>query len=384
LDLSSVRIKEHFGIVTNDTNTAKFTFLISPPKNRESIQKQDIICLDHPIYGDTCQILGEVTEITSYEEVAGSTIRDRIGKLLAATRIIGYIDLRGENKPLQKLLIPPNPGSRVYLPYSAFLQDVLNRGTDGRPYVQPLFLGKTEIAAATQETNDQQLSYYLNSNLLNKHTLICGVDGAGKTHTATVILEELAGKITQPIVVFDPNNEYATLGTASKALETIPVAADLQKNSPEVAAKKIKPNQVTIINAESLLMSQKNDYYSNVLKALTKGKQEKTSQTFLVIVEDADNLATQALQEVLACKEVGAILISSHPTLLGGKILSQIQTVIIGKTVDQQDLAYLNNMTGGVEEELPLLNLGEWVIAGLNIARPTKIQIRERYSARAT
>ncbi len=380
MDLSSVRIKEHFGMASNDTSTTKFTFVISPPKNRQTIQKQDIICLDHPIFGEVCQILGEVTEITSYEEVAGSTIRDRIGKLLATTQIIGYIDLRGENRPLQKLLVPPNPGSRIYMPYSAFLQDTLNRGTDGKPYIQSLCLGKTLIAAANQETNDQQLHFYLNADLLFKHTLICGVDGAGKTHTATVIIEELTGKVNQPIVVFDSNNEYASISTASKVLETDNVAANPQQNNPKAVAEKIKPNQVTIINTESLFLAEKDDYLSNVLKDLIKGRHEKTIQPFLLIIDDADNLSPQMLKEILACKEVGTILISSHPTLLGGKILSQIQTLIIGKTVDQQDLAYLDNITNGVEEELPNLRVGEWIIAGVNIARPTKIQIRDQHS----
>ena len=45
MDLSNIRIKEHFGIITNDTNTIQFNFLVSPPKNRESIEKQDIVCL---------------------------------------------------------------------------------------------------------------------------------------------------------------------------------------------------------------------------------------------------------------------------------------------------------------------------------------------------
>lgn len=66
-----------------------------------------------------------------------------------------------------------------------------------------------------------------------------------------------------------------------------------------------------------------------------------------------------------------------------GKNLSKMQTVIVGKTVDQQDLTYLNNITYGVSEELPGLNVGEWVIAGLNISRPTKIQIRDRDSVKA-
>ncbi len=142
MDLSNIRIKENFGIVTNDTSTTQFNFLISPPKNRESIEKQDIVCLDHPTYGDACQILAEVKEVTSYEEVAGSTVGNRIGKMLATAQIIGYIDLRNEDQPLSKLLAPPNPGSRIYMPYTSFLEDAFNRGTDGKPYTHPLHLGK--------------------------------------------------------------------------------------------------------------------------------------------------------------------------------------------------------------------------------------------------
>ncbi len=194
---------------------SQFNFLVSPPKNRESIEKQDIVCLDHPIYGDSCQILAEVKEITSYEEVAGSTVGNRIGKLLATAQIIGYIDLRNEDKPLSKLLVPPNPGSRIYMPYASFLEDAFNRGAQGKPYTQPLHMGKAEIIAASKEAVDQQINFYLNAaDLTSKHTLISAVDGAGKTHTATVIIEELANKTSHPIVIFDPNNEYTTIGTA--------------------------------------------------------------------------------------------------------------------------------------------------------------------------
>ena len=107
--------------------------------------------LDHPIYGDACQILAEVKELANYEEVAGSTVGNRIGKLLATTQIIGYIDLRNENKPLSKLLVPPNPGSRIYVPYASFLEDVFNRGAQGKQYKQPLHIGKAEIIAASKE-----------------------------------------------------------------------------------------------------------------------------------------------------------------------------------------------------------------------------------------
>ncbi len=48
MDLADIRIKEHFGLVTNDTSTTQLSFLVSPPKNRESIEKQNIICFNHP------------------------------------------------------------------------------------------------------------------------------------------------------------------------------------------------------------------------------------------------------------------------------------------------------------------------------------------------
>ena len=101
----------------------------------------------------------------------------------------------------------------------------------------------------------------------------------------------------------------------------------------------------------------------------------------MLIVENAENVSPQAIEEVLEAKGCfGVILLTSHPTLLGGKILSQLQTQIIGRTIDPQDIAYLQNMILGSNQQLPSLGAGEWIINGLNIIRPTKIHIRERYS----
>lgn len=387
MDLSNIRIKEHFGIVTNDTNTTEFNFLISPPKNRESTEKQDIICLDHPLYGDACQVLAEVKEVSSYEEVAGSTIGDRVGRKLAKAQIIGYIDLRNENKPLLKLLAPPNPGSRIYMPYASFLEDVLNRGTDGKSYTQQLCLGKAEVTAPSQVNGDQRISFCLNAaDLASKNTLISAVDGAGKTYTATIIIEELVKKTSRSIVIFDPDNEYTGLGAianqnSSFNIQTITINANAAKNSQETIAKKIKQSQVTIITAESLTRAERSDYYTSILNALAKSGLEKPAYQFLLVIEDADNLAPQVIQEILGIKnDVATILITSYPTLLGGKTLSQIQTQIIGKTTDPQDLTLLKNLVDGNDEQLSSLCLGEWIITGLNIGRPTKIHVRERSS----
>lgn len=387
MELANIRIKEHFGLVTNDTNTAQFNFLVSPPKNRETIEKQDIICFDHPIYGDACQVLAEVKEITSYEEVAGSTIGGSIGKLLATAQVFGYVDLRQEDKPLRKLLTPPNPGSRVYMPYAAFLQDTLNRGPEGKTAKQPLLLGKAAIFAASQNSGSQQVNCYLSAaELTGKHTLISAVDGAGKTYTATILIEELANKTNHTIVILDPNNEYSALGAVSQRNEDYPFkfeTAIVNSNSKmsQDLVEKIRANQVTILTAENLSLAERNDYYANVLTALVRARREKVLQPLLIVVEDAENLPPKVIEEVVSMKDgVAAVLVSSHPMLLGGKTLSKVGNQIVGKTTDLQDLAILKNMIGGSDEQMWSLGVGEWVVNGLNVVRPMKIHIRERFS----
>jgi DNA helicase HerA-like ATPase len=214
------------------------------------------------------------------------------------------------------------------------------------------------------------------------------VDGAGKTQTAIVMIEELAHKTNFPIVVFDPNNEYATIGAPANQdqkypfnFQTVSIDINAAKNTPDAMGTRIKQGQVTVITAEKLTLTEKTDCYGSILNALAKSRREKTTLPFLLVVEDAESLSPQIIQEILATKnEIALILITSHPTMLGGKVLSQLQNYIIGKTNDSQDLACLKNMINGSDEQLSSLFIGEWVINGLNIMRRTKIHVRKHYS----
>jgi hypothetical protein len=65
MDTTKTRIKEHIGMVTNDTSTTHISFLVSPLKNKTSMEKAEYIILDHPTKGETNPIIAEVTEIKS-------------------------------------------------------------------------------------------------------------------------------------------------------------------------------------------------------------------------------------------------------------------------------------------------------------------------------
>ena len=133
---------------------------------------------------------------------------------------------------------------------------------------------KQKSSALLRRNNDQQIICYLNAaDLTSKHTLISALDGAGKTYTATVIIEELANKTSHPIVILDPNNEYTTIGTASISDKNYPfnfqtAIINADKESSEAIAKKIKQHQVTIITAENLTLTEKSEYYANILNAV--------------------------------------------------------------------------------------------------------------------
>jgi len=370
VDTSKIRVREHFGIVSNETSTQKIRFLISPPKGRQSIQQQDTVLLDHPIYGDTCQLIAYVQEVASYEEIAGSSHGDRLGKLLANADITGYINLETPDQPLQKLLAPPSPGSRIYMPYADFIENTQQKDRTGKPYEQPLHLGNSETSALTPEGTSRQIKVFLNTkDLTSMHTLVAAVTGAGKTNTLKVILEEFTQKNSLPIVIVDPNGEYTSLDT--------PNYTCVQVKAQTKTLPKNVSSQITVLNGQGLSLQEKTKFFNTQISQYVKDRLEKTSPSFLLLLEDPENLEPELLKELVASKlGITAVLVTAHPTGLQPLILSQMGTQIYGKTVNPKDTAYLKGMIDCTEQDLNSLCQGEFIVNSLNMARPIKVQVK--------
>ncbi|MCW4002934.1 MAG: DUF87 domain-containing protein [Candidatus Bathyarchaeota archaeon] len=362
MEPTNTHIKEHYGLITNDTRTTQFNFLISPPKNRQPPQKHDLVIIDHPTEGENTQIIAEITEINSYEEIAGTTIGERIGKLLATTKILTAINTTQPNQPTKPLLTPPNPGSRVYMPYNHFIETLYKQAPNGKPYQTPLHIGKTTTTAITNQNTNQPINIHIDQpHLTATHTLISATDGNGKTTLSKTITTQLQNQTT---TIIDPNNEYTTKNT-----QTTPATTE-----PAAIIKKIKPNQTLTITAENQTQTQKTQNYTNILHTIAKATAEKTTPPMLLIIEEADTLPAQALLEVTTPKNgIAAILITNHPAALHPKILNQTQTQLIGKTTNPADLAIMQNMIKPNTQDLTALGRGEFILASTNIIYPTKI-----------
>lgn len=366
----AIRLKEQIGIVTNDTTTKQLSFLISPLKNKTTVEEGEYILLDHPTQCENSQILAEVTEIRSYEEIGGSSLTDKTaGNRIATTKILGYINLQTENKPLQKLLTPPNPGSRVYLPLNEFLADALSRDTEGKPPQTPITIGTTLTTAPTAiNENKQPIPINLDAETITKtHTLIAAIDGTGKTHATQLIAKQLREKTQTPIIILDPYNEYGT--------STHVVAPNPDKTAQD-AAKHVKPSQTTALTAQGLTPKEKRSLYNQHLAALWKARQEKTIPPFLLIAEDAETLKGETLDEIAyagAKHGMALLLISKHPTELGANVLSQVTTQLMGRTEEKNDLTALSSMAKEKAEFLPTLKRDEWILNGRTLNQPLRI-----------
>ena len=68
-----------------------------------------------------------------------------------------------------------------------------------------------------------------------------------------------------------------------------------------------------------------------------------------LIIEEAENLKGEVLNQAVAeGRKIGIsiCLLTTNPSELGGKILSQMGYQIIGKTTNKEDIVYLSNITG--------------------------------------
>jgi DNA helicase HerA-like ATPase len=373
MDLSAVRIREHFGLVSNDTHIGQFCFLVSPPKGRASVEKYDYVLVDHPLFGEQCQVLAVITDITSYEEVAGSTIGDKMGKMLATAEVVGYFDLQNEVRPMSKVLVPPSPGCRVYVPLKMFLEDTLNRNAKGEVFKTPIQIGTLEGSSAEEAGTNSEVKCLIDAqDFTSRHSIITSIAGVGKTHLAKLLMREISGKTSAQIIVFDPYNEYLDVSNLS-AIKNV-VNAKTERDSID---KEVRKGNLTILNAQGLTPEEKRSFFLDSLQLLLKLRLEEKIKPLFLIIEEAENLKGAVLNQVVAeGRKTGIFvcLLTTNSAALGGKILSQMGYQIIGKTTNKEDIEYLSNMIGAANA-LPDLAVDEWIINGVSNNRPTKFHV---------
>lgn len=312
--------------------------------------------------------------------------------MVAVGEMMGYVDLRKKDKSLQSLLVPPNPGSMVYLPYLEFLEDLFMRALNGNPFEQALHLGSLEYLASNKMGEVKQLGFYLDaSDLMKHHLLITGISGSGKTHTANVIIEELVNKTYHPVVVLDPHGENVTVGLAGRRLNKLVeegrvsrkeyafdfsvliytcnmerVNANLQSHDltlgkdrfhikpvfnhwTEIHNEKVEHEikhelkdmigsfKVTILDSMGLSAEERQRLFVNFVEALWSSRVDGDAEQLMLVIEEAEALEAGTIGRIASEGNklgISLCLLSQHPTGIDDRILSQMGIQMIGRTTD--------------------------------------------------
>lgn len=433
MNMNQVHLQENIGMVAGEAAITNFNFFLTPLKDIVN-RKGDYVLLDHPIFGPQCQVLAVVTNIENYEEVVGATLGEKSVKTMAEGSVLGYLDLREAKTgiiPLRQMTVPVRPGARVYLPYHNFLQAIFSRNLEGRPLIPAVHVGVHSLSANDENGILRNINIYLDADeLCRQHTLITSMTGSGKTHTATIIAEELANKHNYNIIIFDPHGEYTTIGIFKKdskelikkydePIEDYPfnIGTSIYAHEYEETLKtfvkygielgkesknSIKPikalskedltlRKLTIFNTSGLSPSVRANLFTDCMLALYEGRMRKHIPPFFLIVEEAGNLVSNSEAATLIHRftsegvkhGISMCLLCQHPAEVNDNVLSQMGIQIMGRIVDSKDLQCLKYMAQEKVDILPNLRVGEWLINGVALLQPTEIRIRERYSMRS-
>jgi DNA helicase HerA-like ATPase len=340
---------------------------------------------------------------------------------------------------LKRLVVPPTPGSKVFLPYFEFLEDVFLRDAGGKRFERALHLGSLDVQAVSRNGNSKSLNFYLDSGgFRRQHFLIAGMTGAGKTHTAAVIVEELANKAALPVVVLDSFGEYAAVGFAGKRFEELVRAGVVSARDypfefgvsvfafdPEAVKRRLEKSgvsvgkggrfsvkefsgkwrefpdekavravgeelrnavasgQVLVLDGSGLGLEDRRKLFSCCVSALLGCRVDGSVEPFVFVVEEAEAVESELLERIASeGKKLGVLmcLLSQHPAGISGRVLSQIGCHLMGRMLDEGDVACLRSVAGDKSVLLSRLRTGEWIVNGISLGRPTKVLARERYS----
>ncbi len=240
----------------------------------------------------------------------------------------------------------------------------------GEAFKRPIEIGIFDTTSAEQTGDGGNIKCFVDlQDFTSKHTIVTAMAQAGKTSLVKQLIEAISKNLQIQTLVFDNYKEYSSLHQSK--------TTKLTRNQ-EALIKEIKNGQIISLISQPMTTEERKISYEETLKLLLKLRVEEKIKPILLVIEEAEELKGAILDQVIAeGRKIGIaiLLITTHPSELGGKILSQTGNQIIGKTIDNQDIDLLRNIIGN-GNSLPTFNTNEWIINGINTNRPMKIRTK--------
>lgn len=235
--------------------------------------------------------------------------------------------------------------------------------------------------------------------------------GAGKTYTATVLVEEVIGA-GAPVVVLDPTGAWWGLRTSADGKKAGLSVVILGGEHGDVALERTAGKEIADVVVEhpgayivDLSSFESNaaqdDFAADFLERLYRAK-AKRRDALLLVVDEADSFAPQrpgprqlrmlgSLEAIVRrgrIRGLGVVLISQRAAVLNKNVLTQCEALIALQTTGPQDRAAIDDWikgSGTAEERdavlgsLASLERGEaWVWSPVWLGTLQRVRIRAR------
>jgi len=197
-------LSEPIGYIVGESEPNSFMFVVDP-KNIPPILEYVCVYVEEEVEGERLKIpvLAQIQRIiqsnplldknASSEAVSKIAVNFNVCHVVAQARVLGF-PYRG------KVYYPryaPRPGSPVYRAPSSLLRQLYYIEPDSAIHIGYLI-------------NRPDVEVYLDVRGFGRHVAILAATGAGKSHTAGVIIEELLKK-GATILAIDPHGDYSRM-----------------------------------------------------------------------------------------------------------------------------------------------------------------------------
>lgn len=294
------------GTIQGKVNTTNFTF-----RATEEVKKFDFIS----VKSNDTWILAQVEEVKKHPD----------GKTEAEANIIGYRE-KGLTKAPRRVI---EPDSIVYRADQELISETLGLEDSG------LRLGNLET--------DEEIDIFVDGQEFYKHFAVLAQTGAGKSYTASVLIEELI-EDEFPLLIIDPHGEYGSLSQPNPESDDSQ-GFDIREFSPNTdvnsealpisfSSKNLEKKELMSLIPDSLTNSQMGVLY-NSLKRLQEKDEDYDLRDLMDAVSQEDSTAKwNLLNSLEQLEDTG--LFSQNPIDLTELVRPGEATIINLKAVEPE------------------------------------------------
>ncbi len=130
-------------------------------------------------------------------------------------------------------------------------------------------------------------------------------------------------------------------------------------------------------------LTERRALFTRCIETLWSCRVKNSLEPFILIIEENKALEEEMLKKIASEGRkmgISMCLLTQHPAEIDGLVMSQMGTQFMGRTTTGADLECLRNFMEENVQFLSKLRTGEYIVNGMTLIQPTKINIRDRYS----